>query len=105
MRVSTNLPEGVRESGREGVSQGHASLQVSDPEGLRQKLIIAKPRNMYALTKLRSGWLYTHQSKNNNNIQFVDKMKLLDTIINDRPTWNDNCQILINKTRGHQVLP
>lgn len=40
----------------------------------------------------------------NENIEFVDKMKLLGTWVNTKLTWDDNCAFLIKKVNSRMQL-
>ena len=39
-----------------------------------------------------------------NNIEIVDKMKILGTIVNNQLTWDDNCKNLIKKVNNRMQL-
>ena len=38
------------------------------------------------------------------NIEFVDQMKILGTIINSRLSWNENCNAIISKVNARKQL-
>ena len=38
------------------------------------------------------------------NIEIVDKMKILGTIVNTQLSWDDNCQIIIKKVNARMQL-
>ena len=46
----------------------------------------------------------TRLSLNNINIEVLDKMKILGTIITDKLTWNENCNELISKINKRMLL-
>ena len=41
---------------------------------------------------------------NNTNIEIVERMKLLGTIINDKLTWSDNCDEIVSKVNKRMLL-
>ena len=41
---------------------------------------------------------------NNTNIEIVERMKILGTIINDKLTWSDNCDEIISKVNKRMLL-
>ena len=38
------------------------------------------------------------------NIEIVDKMKILGTIVTNRLSWNENCDLLIRKVNARMAL-
>ena len=46
----------------------------------------------------------TRLTLNNMNIEVVDKIKILGTIITDKLTWNENCDELISKINKRMLL-
>ena len=41
---------------------------------------------------------------NNTNIEIVERMKILGTIINDKLTWSDNCDEIVSKVNKRMLL-
>ena len=46
----------------------------------------------------------TRLQLNEKNIEIVDKMKILGTIVNNKLTWDDNCAELIKKVNKRMAL-
>ena len=70
-----------------------------------QKQTISIPKTKAMVFNFTDNFKFSTRLKlQNENIQFVDKMKLLGTVINDRLTWDDNCQMLIKKVNARMKL-
>ena len=47
---------------------------------------------------------HTRLTLKNNNIQVVNKMKILGTVITDKLSWSENCTILVKKVNARMQL-
>ena len=68
-------------------------MQISEK---KTKAMIFNFTNNYQFT--------TRLSLNENNIEIVDQMKILGTIINNQLSWNENCNALIKKVNSRMQL-
>ena len=72
---------------------------------LNQKMIINEKKTKSMIINFTNNYQFTTRLiLNSTNIEVVDKIKILGTVINDNLTWNDNCQELISKVNKRMLL-
>ena len=71
----------------------------------KQQMIISKKKTKAILFNFTVDHQFvTRLQLKNENIQLVNKIKLLGTWINDKLTWDDNCSYLIKKVNNRMQL-
>ena len=72
---------------------------------VNQKMKISEKKTKSMIINYTNNYQFsTRLSLNNMNIEVVDKMKILGTIITDKLTWNENCNELISKINKRMLL-
>ena len=69
------------------------------------KMVISEKKTKAMIFNFTDNYRFTTQLQlKGNNIEIVDKMKILGTIVNDRLSWDDNCGLLIKKVNDRMTL-
>ena len=69
------------------------------------KMVISEKKTKAMIFNFTDNYRFTTRLQlKGNNIEIVDKMKILSTIVNDRLTWDDNCGLLIKKVNDRMRL-
>ena len=72
---------------------------------INQKMLISEKKTKAMIINFTNNYQFTTRLiLNSTNIEVVDKIKILGTVINDNLTWNDNCQELISKVNKRMLL-
>ena len=70
-----------------------------------QKIIISQKKTKAMIVNFTDNHQFTTRLQlKGENIEIVDKMKILGTIITDKLTWDDNCNYLIKKVNARMQL-
>ena len=71
----------------------------------KQKMIISKPKTKAMIINYTNNYQFNTRLKlSGHNIEIVDEMKILGTIINNSLTWDENCSHLIKKVNKRMAL-
>ena len=69
------------------------------------KMVISEKKTKAMIFNFTDNYRFTTQLQlKGNNIEIVDKMKILGTIVNDRLSWDDKCGLLIKKVNDRMRL-
>ena len=69
------------------------------------KMIISQKKTKAMIINFTDNYQFTTRLQlKGENIEIVDKMKILGTIVNDRLTWDENCDYLIKKVNARMQL-
>ena len=69
------------------------------------KMIISQKKTKAMIINFTDNYQFTTRLQlKGENIEIVDKMKILGTIVNDRLTWDENCDYLIKKVNAQMQL-
>ena len=70
-----------------------------------QKMIISQKKTKAMIINFTDNHQFTTRLQlKGDNIEIVDKMKILGTVITDKLTWDDNCSNLIKKVNARMQL-
>ena len=70
-----------------------------------QKMTISQEKTKAMVFNFTDNYQFSTRLKlNDKNIDIVDKMKILGTIVNNKLTWDDNCAELIKKVNKRMAL-
>ena len=70
-----------------------------------QKMIISEKKTKIMLFNFTEKYQFTTRlDLKGTNIEIVDKMKILGTIVNTNLSWDDNCNLLIKKVNARMQL-
>ena len=70
-----------------------------------QKMIINEKKTKTMIINFTQNYQFTTRLQlKDENIEVVDQMKILGTIINNKLTWDDNCKMLISKVNKRMLL-
>ena len=71
----------------------------------KQKMILNETKTKAMVVNFTTNYQFTTRlNLNNQNIDIVDKMKILGTTINNKLDWNENCRNLILKVNKRMVF-
>ena len=71
----------------------------------RQQMIVSQKKTKAMIFNFTDNYQFgTRLKLKNENIECVEKMKLLGTWVNTSLTWDDNCSYLIKKVNGRMTL-
>ena len=69
------------------------------------KMVISEKKTKAMIFNFTDNYRFTTRLQlKGNNIEIVDKMKILGTIVNDRLSWDENCGLLIKKVNDRMRL-
>ena len=69
------------------------------------KMVISKKKTKAMLFNFTQNYQFgTRLKLEDENIEIVNEMKLLGTVINSKLTWEDNCAYLIKKVNNRMIL-
>ena len=69
------------------------------------KMVISEKKTKAMIFNFTDNYKFTTRLQlKGNNIEIVDKMKILGTIVNDRLSWDENCGLLIKKVNDRMRL-
>ena len=77
------------------INEWTANQKMQISEKKTKSMIVNFTRNYQFMTRL---------ILNHTNIEVVDKMKILGTVITDKLTWNENCNEIIKKVNRRMLL-
>ena len=73
--------------------------------GLKNIMVISEKKTKAMIFNWRDNYQFTTQLHlKGENIEIVDKMKILGTIITNKLSWNDNCALIIKKVNARMQL-
>ena len=71
----------------------------------RQKMVISEKKTKAMIFNWTDNYQFTTRLQlKGENIEIVDKMKILGTIITNKLSWNDNCALIIKKVNARMQL-
>ena len=80
-------------------------LNKLDEWSERQKMIINQKKTKAMMFNFTDNFQFTTRLQlKNENVEIVDEMKILGTIINKSLTWDENCQYIIKKVNARMQL-
>ena len=80
-------------------------LKNLDTWSQNQKMIISKPKTKAMIINFTHNYQFNTRLKlKGENIEVVDKMKILGTIVNNELKWDENCAHLIKKVNNRMSI-
>ena len=80
-------------------------LQQIDEWADKQKMIVSQQKTKAMVINFTDKYQFsTRLQLKGENIEIVDKMKILGTFVNDKLTWEDNCNYLLHKVNMRMEL-
>ena len=103
-QVPSDIPvEGMFVNSCDLKSQSY--LQQINEWSDKHQMILSKQKTKAMIVNFTDNYQFSTRLKlNNENIQIVDKMKLLGTWVNNKLTWDDNCAQLVRKVNTRMQL-